>query len=713
MELAAGGRAWIVLLALIPLLIYLLFRRRYQRRPLGTMLLLLRAYRRVRRSLRIKEMVLLVLRTAAMLAFLLALLNPLLGRTLGRKPRLEVFVLDVSLSMRAKAGGTSRFERAAAFVRERLGEMSEGDRAVLLAFDTEARRAAEGFLTAAEAERMLATVAPGYRRSRPFEAVSAALGTVRSKEAASMKREVFFLSDFAAEDWTEEELRRAGAVEELQALGSEARLVLVDCSGGAAANLAASGLTPGRGTFCKDLDTTLRCKVSRYAESGTERASFTLYRGGEVMGTRSFELAAGGSFEVSFPDRPREAGPAFYRISLPPDALAEDDERYLAVRVLDKLDVLLVDGRPGADPFRTASGFVRAALEPSDVKDVSPVRPRVMDAADFELYDGPLPRVVMLLDPPSLSEEAAARLEGFVRRGGGLLVACGPGMRTADISRRLGGERGLLPARLLSLQQGTGDSWLGAAEMKLPEPLEGMGVLWRSGLKRLKVFSYVEAEPLPDAETLITLEGGRPLLVGRKHGEGRVMLWTSGLDGEWTNLPALPMFPPLVHELCYYLAGGDDEGLNVTCGGTLEVRLPASQAGGSAVLASSGGESWEFSAETKGGEALLRYGPLEAPGLYRLTTSAGTSLYVAVNTPPEESDLTPATARTMRRLLKDVDFSWRRAGGSGRTAEERESAQLPLLLAALALLVAESFLAAWFCRPPKAVKLDFLAGGGA
>ena len=35
------------------------------------------------------------------------------------------------------------------------------------------------------------------------------------------------------------------------------------------------------------------------------------------------------------------------------------------------------------------------------------------------------------------------------------------------------------------------------------------------------------------------------------------------------------------------------------------------------------------------------------------------------------------------------------------------------LLAALALLVAESFLAAWFCRPPKAVKLDFLAGGGA
>src|SRR5262249_18718162 len=63
---------------------------------------------------------------------------------------------------------------------------------------------------------------------------------------------------------------------------------------------------------------------------------------------------------------------------------------------------------------------------------------------------------------------------------------------------------------------------------------------------------------------LIRLSSGEPLLVERGYGLGRVIASAVPLDASWgTNLPRLPDFVRLMHELMYFLAGARGGDLNL------------------------------------------------------------------------------------------------------------------------------------------------------
>src|SRR5262249_14190055 len=47
---------------------------------------------------------------------------------------------------------------------------------------------------------------------------------------------------------------------------------------------------------------------------------------------------------------------------------------------------------------------------------------------------------------------------------------------------------------------------------------------------------------------------GAPALIESRLGEGRVLLWASTVDRDWTNLPIQPVFLPLVQQATRYLA---------------------------------------------------------------------------------------------------------------------------------------------------------------
>src|SRR5262249_8673830 len=64
-----------------------------------------------------------------------------------------------------------------------------------------------------------------------------------------------------------------------------------------------------------------------------------------------------------------------------------------------------------------------------------------------------------------------------------------------------------------------------------------------------------------------------PFGVGRASHAGRVLLCTLPLDISWrTNLPALPAFAPLAHELVYYLAGARSAEYNLQPGQPVRYR---------------------------------------------------------------------------------------------------------------------------------------------
>ena len=85
---------------------------------------------------------------------------------------------------------------------------------------------------------------------------------------------------------------------------------------------------------------------------------------------------------------------------------------------------------------------------------------------------------------------------------------------------------------------------------------------------------------MPDApgrRIVLRYESGAPALVEAEIGRGRVLLLTTTVDREWTDLPIRPGFLPLVQEAARYLAGAPsgEATAAIIVGGKREIALGA------------------------------------------------------------------------------------------------------------------------------------------
>src|SRR5207344_355130 len=98
------------------------------------------------------------------------------------------------------------------------------------------------------------------------------------------------------------------------------------------------------------------------------------------------------------------------------------------------------------------------------------------------------------------------------------------------------------------------------------------------GLSSARFFQFMLLEPVPDASgrtVVLRYENGAPALVEAEIGRGRVLLLTTTVDREWTDLPIRPGFLPLVQESARFLSGvpSGDAAADLTVGDKREITL--------------------------------------------------------------------------------------------------------------------------------------------
>jgi hypothetical protein len=292
---------------------------------------------------------------------------------------------------------------------------------------------------------------------------------------------------------------------------------------------------------------------------------------GQIPFSFSQRFTKAGTHHVSLivePDPPSAERPAGYEVK---DRLPGDNRKDLSIEVLPVLPVLLVDGDESSAPRNRTTDFLRDALAPAN--DPAPVvRVKVVSIRDFDLTLlttslGPepdvKPRVVVLADVARLRSSQQEAITQFVGEGGGLLVTLGERVDPRHYNDQLfqAGE-GWLPAHL---QEIAGD--VARPEQSVsPLPASflhpvlelfrdaGTGGLADAHFPR---WHRVSTPRRPGTATAIALFTNHdPWLVERSFRLGRVILSTVPLDNSWrSNLPELPAFAPLIHELIYDLAG--------------------------------------------------------------------------------------------------------------------------------------------------------------
>ncbi len=735
----------------LPLLIHLINLRRHRRVEWAAMDFLLESQKRNKKWIFLRQLLLMLLRTAAIALVVFMLAGPVLqfqwGRFFGKGTTHHLVLLDDSYSMSDRWDRSTAFAEAKRIVEQLLDQATKqpGDQKLtLLRFSRAGELAAgaegEGLeqpLSRQSHEEIVAKLnrlSVAESDAGPMETIQAALSLPEPTEDET--RLVYLISDFRKEQWQ----NNPETGELLSQLRQQAaQLQLIQCVDQSRPNLAITSLEPESGIRAAGVETWMQLAVTNYGEQPAEVVAATILQNGHKLPAVQFEKIASGEtvtrrFRVMFATagahqlQAKLDGSGFFQRKGQEqgDAVEIDNTRYFACDIPAVFPVLLIDGsRDGDDGY-----YLRTALSPGGSS--KPGWNPEVQRTEFLRQHDQLDKfaAICLLDVPRLDEPEVAALENYVEQGGGLGVFLGPRVQKTFYNERLyrDGE-GLLPMMLDVPTQLLAVAEPGTPDIKVSDhPLFRIfGGQRNSFLSVAAVNFYYAIDStwrLPESgvtSVLASLRNGAPYVVDKQFGDGRVVVQLSKLSpkstnlGSWSNWSLNPVFPVYANELIGYLSASRRQSEQREIGTELILKLPEAAYEPEAEIRqprSKGGETIVVTPNVEEGQYVIDAGLGEVSGVWEFEVRPRQGnverRLLAVNVPPGEGDLHHLDREGLARQLQGIDYKFSLA--SQMTAAGTSFAGFRLgdtfFYVLLGMLVVEQWLAyktSYHSRPIKSV----------
>ncbi len=687
-------------MALAPVVIHLIHRRRYQREPWAAMDFLLAAHQTTRRRIQLQHWVLMAVRCIVILLVGATVARPYsahsaLGSAVGQARCDRVIVLDDSLSMHARQpdGGTA-FEAAKRKALALIEQCGDADGVALLTASTLPRTWMKQPVHDRQAVRglveSLTCGAGGNDLPSALREASAILGRGATVVGGRL---VYCITDL-----TKSAIPSASEALDLPNVD---RLVWVGVASAGTANTALTEFRMLSQLIGTGIPARYMVRVAHHGSTTMDKADVEVLLDGTVVhratvgpipshGVQDVEM----ELPISRPGDHRLTA----RLVNMADDLPEDNVRHLAARVSDTLPVLLVEGRLSSEQGSQGLLYVHAALCGEAAEGSSRFVGTTISAS--ELQDQTLSdySLVVLGDVPRLSTEAWTRLGAYVKSGGAVMMFLGEQVAPDGYSQA--GE--LLTCKLVSrtlLERNAEPLRFRIGDSQHPA-LVDLSRHDRGGLLLANVWSHWRIVPRDGASprTLLSLSDGQPALMEHVIGRGRVVTWLIGPEITDTNLPAKPDYPPLMLNLATHLAAPPSIDMNLTVGHTwtwrgatlrpdavVELRTPSGKGGHIEANSGTDGRT-QWSCQTT-----------DQPGFYSARLDSARALF-AVNAENTDSDLRPADASAWRARFGpkcDVVTAATESQRAAATMPPREFASL-FGFVLITLVVIETLLATWF-----------------
>lgn len=512
--------------AAVPIVLHLLKRVPEERVKFTAVKLLKQAPVEHSERHRLRELLLLALRVAALVLLAVAFARPFFtsGETFGRAGTVVV-ALDTSYSMSAPG----RFERAREMAKDAIAHAAAGDLVGVVTFGESGRIAARPSVDRVLAVSAVDQAAAGFESTRYRSALSASMQAL-----AGQKGTVVVVTDLQESGWDP-----ADRV----SLPSNVTLEIRDI-GPLPPNLAVVGVR-----VLSDRVTA----VVRNDSPSVRQVRAHLAVDGRASGEADVPVGPGQSEEVTFAGAPHGTGLSVTVED--PEGIQADNVRYAALTSSSQPAVLVVNG---SGDFDHDAFYVNHALaaggqggsyrtEPSTGARLSTEfsAPGSMDSY----------AALMLLSTRGLERRGRELLAAYVRSGGGLFLAAGPEVDSSVVADVLGEDSplqlGATPAASRAVTA------LAPVDARHPVFRPFTGSSATLGLVKFQRFVDIEGR---GCQTLARFTSGGPALIECPAGEGRALVFASDLDNRWNDFPVHASFVPFIHESVRYLASARAHG---------------------------------------------------------------------------------------------------------------------------------------------------------
>ncbi|KAA1257641.1 hypothetical protein LF1_01290 [Rubripirellula obstinata] len=569
--LALGGLAFT-----IPLAIHLFYRSRFRTVDWGAMHLIEGMMRTNRRRIQWLNLLLLLVRCCVPILLAFCLARPLLTgfqALPGDAAQSVVIAIDDSRSM--------GFATSAGRVR-----MDDAHDAIDLVLDSLTRRDEIILIRSSDPSSPITRIGPATARSsidatKPHSGPVDLAGLIQSasaaaKQASQPNPRVMVVSDFQTNMIDDASLTRLQSFAESvsdQGTKFEFLNIAADQSADQQANVSVESITMESAAAVVERQAVFLARIRNHGDDPIEAANVVWSVNGKRESSKPITVQPRSFASVKFVRTFDTPSPVAITASIEfADSLAADNQRTLAVDVIEQVNVWLVDDA-------NKSRFLQVALSPfafSGSPLTDPVKTTRISTADLQtklpVSD---PDVIVLAGLTEPTSNLRQIIGDYVHNGGSVILFDQAGLDQKRLNSSWGtaADSFQMPAELgesIGSDSPDGDLFAIAGRNADYSPWALFGDTSRDLFSDVQVSSYRQLR-LRSGElttTLVSLESGDPLIVMSDRGLGRIVQFAIAADASGSTLPLRPVFVPMIQQMVLDLAGSN-QSMNFNVGETL------------------------------------------------------------------------------------------------------------------------------------------------
>jgi hypothetical protein len=644
--------------AAIPVLLHLFNLRKLKTIEFSTLSFLRVLEKTKIRRIKIRQIVLLILRTLLILLLVIAFSRPTLKGTLSgplaaQTKTTVVILFDDSQSMTARNEHGELLQQAKNAAVALLDALTEGDEVYFVPLshtphaDSIALPAAQKNIVAVRSA--VHDLSPSFRLCALEDGLRYAARLLAVSN--NFNKEVYIFSDFQSGS-LESTAAPSPGVEHL--FDPATGIFCAPLGGGIVQNISLDRIEIPNTILEVHRSFAVKATLTNHGTSAVHNYVVSVYQNGVRAAQKGVDLVPGQTVETEFNLVPSRAGFIFGKVEGEDDDLAFDNTRYFTVHLAEETRVLLV----GADQDVSYLSLALATYLTDSSASIRTVQTSWNRLTSVQLDHA---YVVVAANPHDLAFDRMALLKPFVQRGGGLVLFPGaqtvPQQFNAECANVLGIP--LLAPREHAAASST--SFLEFDKVDMRHPLfAGMfdenqssapGATRASRiLESPQIRSSFHFLPSLRSKVIVTLSDGTPFLLEERAGNGAVLLFSVPADAQWSDLPFKGIFVPLVHRSVAYLAQplqreqsllvGEEQ--NIRLRGPVPLRMIETKPGGIQNL---------LAVQQHAGDRYVQVAGTDVPGLYTTATADSVIAAVAVNMDPAESQTAPSSKERAAKMF--------------------------------------------------------------
>ncbi len=695
-----------ILGASIPVIIHLINKKKAISHKFAAIDFLFQTSKRISVKFKLRQLILLILRASLIVFLAFALAKPFIknlgGGVSGENvPTSNVIIIDDSYSMLYSSNRNSFFLSAKGLAKEIVNTLTKNDdAAVITCSEVELQTLPELDYDKKNLLNSIENLQPTFKTTHITSALNSAVEILTTAEAP-VKR-IFLLTDMTRNGWDigwfksgYEKLRNYVSNVHILDLSENRELK----------NIAITNAEPRLDISERNGEGHIRVTISNFTPSRVKNLVAQVFIDQKKVTQGFFNIEANTSETKEFYFSVEKGKGHTGWVEIPDDDLSVDNKRYFTISTPYTLDTLLIDGDPKTNIYESETFYLEKALNPGR-EHASPIKPAIcsiyeVDNVTFTDFD-----IVFLCNVETLPLEKTRELEKFVKEGGAVVFSLGNKIDPQYYNNSFGT---LLPHRLHTIRTFSIDSPLSEDQplhLKTTQPLHSVlrffseaNISTLSSAKFYRIF-YVDPSHLGDCKTILTFSDDTPAVIERQVERGKVILFTSTLDRDWTDLPVKPFFLPLMQQLCRYVSGSVSDDVQKEVLVKHPWQFPYSYDIENIEITNPEGTTTSLQPQLINNEKSFFYNETNIPGVYALTVDGKPHPRFphnfTVNLDTGESNLEKISQKEITALMGGTNLtvttSPSRGGSEVLMGEAKRTLWGTILLATLCIFFIESFI---------------------